>query len=518
MSINKSSFLFIITFFIGMISAQSQIIFTEEEKAWIYEHPVINFGYEPNWPPYEIYANGEYSGIVGDYIKLIEEHTGIDMKPIPGITWDETISKLKSGEIHIAPIAGITEERKEYLDFTKPYISDPLVIVTRDDFQFVSGLNDLENKKLCLPKGYYTIEMIRKDFPEIDIVTSNTIKDCLLEVSTSGADAFVGSLSVVSYYINTIGFANLKIASPTNYGYTQMGLAVTKDWSVFRNIVQKILDNTSKEQYNSIKNKWISVRYDHGVNKEKVKNYIEYSLLGFFILFLGFYIWNSTLRKQIINRKKAESELNKSLELIQKKNSEKDVLLKEIHHRVKNNLQIVHSLLNMQSREVINKDTLIILAEGKARIKAMALVHQVLYQSEDLSKVNIHSYIESLKESIVNINHDSSKNIKVYTHANDVSLELEKVIPLGLVLNELLTNSYKHAFKDRNSGEIHITLRKENNMHFFEYRDNGVGMKRLDILGYKTLGMRLISRLSNQLNTQAILKNDNGFIASFSFK
>jgi len=511
-------FLFTLIFILGMKNVQSQIVFTEEEKDWIKEHPEINFGYEANWPPYEIYTNGEYTGIVGDYVNLIEEYTGIDMNPIPGISWDETISKLKSGEIHLAPIVGITDDRKEYLEFTKPYVSDPLVIVTRDNFQFVSGLNDLGNKKLSLPKGYYTIEIIKKDFPNIEIVTSNSIKDCLLEVSTSGTDAFVGSLSVVSYYINRIGFANLKIASPTNYGYTQMGLAVTKDWKVFRDIAQKVFNNIPKEQHNLIKNKWISVRYDHGVNKEKIKSYIIYSIIGFLVIFLSFYIWNSTLRKQIKNRKKAESELNKSLKLIQQKNSEKDILLKEIHHRVKNNLQIVHSLLNMQSREVVNKDTLMILEEGKSRIKAMALVHQVLYQSDNLSKVNINNYIESLTESIVDIHHDHNKNIKVFTDTNNVSLELEKVIPLGLMLNELLTNSYKHAFKNRESGMIHIFIKKENNMHFFEYKDNGIGMDDLNILGYKSLGMRLISRLSNQLNSQAILKNDSGFIVSFSFK
>ena len=505
-------------FFINMIAIQAQVDFSEKEQTWLNEHPVINFGYEADWPPYEIYTNGEYTGIVGDYVKLIEEYTGVDMNPIPGITWGETVSKLKSGEIHVVPIAGITEDRKEYLNFTKPYVSDPLVIVTRNNFQFISGLADLEGKKVCLPKGYYTIDIIKKDFPKIEIATSNSVKNCLLNVSTSRADAFVGSLSVVSYYINTIGFANLKIASPTHYEYTQMGFAVTKDWEVFRDIVQKIFDNIPKEKHNEIKNKWISVRYDHGVDKEKAEEYLIYGGIGLVIILLSFYIWNKTLRKQIKNRKKAESELNKSLELIRQKNSEKEVLLKEIHHRVKNNLQIVHSLLNMQTREVINKDALIILEEGKARIKAMALVHQVLYQSDDLSKVDINSYVESLMKSIINVNQNSTKDIKVFTDASDISLDLDKVIPLGLMLNELLTNSYKHAFKGRDSGMIHLFIKKENNIYFFEYKDNGIGMDNLNILDYKSLGMRLISRLSNQLNTQAVLKNDNGFTVSFSFK
>jgi two-component sensor histidine kinase/ABC-type amino acid transport substrate-binding protein len=511
--------LIILVLFFKAISfvAQEKIEFTTEESQWIKNHPVVDFGYEPNWPPYEIYKNGEYSGIVGDYIKLIEEYTGIDMKPIPGITWEESISKLRSGDIHIVPIAGITDYRKNYLEFTKPYISDPLVIVTRHDFQFISGLNDLENKKICLPKGYYTIDMIKKDFPNIKIVTSSSIKKCLLDVSTSRVDAFVGSLSVISYYINNYGFSNLKIAAPTEYNYTQMGFAVTKDWHVFRDIVQKVFDVIPQKQHNSIKNKWILVKYDLGVNKAKIKSYIMYGALALIIIFIGFYVWNYTLRKQIKHRKKAESELNNSLVLIHQKNSEKDVLLKEIHHRVKNNLQMVYSLLNMQSREVLSEDALLILAEGKARVKAMALVHQILYESDNLSKVDLRIYIDSLKDNIININHDDNKDVKVFIHVNDVSLDLEKVIPFGLILNELLTNSYKHAFKGRNSGEIHISIKKEKGMCFFKYTDNGVGMNNLDIEYYKTLGMRLINRLSNQLNTQAILKNNNGLMVTFAF-
>lgn len=508
----------IATFCISLLVAQTQLNFNAEEITWINEHPVINFGYEANWPPYEIYSEGKYTGIVGDYITIIEEYTGIEMKPIPGITWDETITQLKSGDIHVVPIAGITDERKEYLKFTDPYVSDPLVIITRNNFQFISGLADLEDKVLCLPKEYYTIDMIKDDFPKMKIITASSVKDCLMEVSTSRADAFVGSLSVVSYYINSIGFANLKIASPTHYGYTQMGFAVTKDWAIFSDIVQKILDHISKEKHNEIKSSWIFVRYDHGVDEKKVKTYVLYGLVAVLLLLISLYIWNTTLRKQIRIRKKAESDLSSSLELISQQNSEKEILLKEIHHRVKNNLQTVYSLLNMQSREIKNEDTLIILSEGKARIKAMSLVHQVLYQSDNLSYVDVSNYIESLKESIASIYYNDKRSIKVIIDANKITLCLEKAIPLGLILNELLTNSYKHAFGNREFGEINISIVKNEHTYSFEYMDNGIGLKNLNILDHKTLGMRLVSRLSNQLNTQAILKNENGIVVKFKFK
>lgn len=504
---------------INTIGAQNTVEFTQEEKDWIKAHPVIQFGYEPDWPPYEMYVNGEYTGIIGEYVKLIEQYTGIDMQPIPDITWNESIAQLKSGAIHIVPVAGITDERKEFLAFTKPYISDPLVIVTRDDYKFVSGLIDLEGETMSLPEGYYTIDLIKKDFPEIDIQLAKTIKDCLLDVSTSRTDAFVGSLSVVSYYINSLGYANLKIASPTHYEYTQMGLAVTKDWIVFRDIVQKIFDNIPKEKHASIKNKWISVRYEHGIDTKEVRLYIFYALGFFAIILFVFYIWNKTLRIQIRTRKAAEKNLKASLELINQKNSEKDILLKEIHHRVKNNLQIVYSLLNMQARQVENKDTLKVITEGKTRIKSMSLIHQILYESDNLNEVDLHDYIYSLKDSIKDIYKDKEKSIKVKVKTKDITLSLEKAIPLGLILNELLTNSYKYAFEGKETGEIRIVLKKEADHFYFKYRDNGVGISNEDLSSYTSLGMRLISRLSEQLLAEnTVLKNNNGIFFSFYFK
>jgi len=191
-------------------------LFTQSEIEWIKNHPVINFGYEPNWPPYEIYENGVYTGISGDYIKMIEIHTDIDMVPIPNITWQETIKGLQEGEIKVAAIASATKSRKKYLEFTKPHITDPIVIVTRSDFKFISGVDDISDEKIVLPKNYSTIGLLKKDYPNIQIENRKNVKECLYALSTGQADAFVGSLSVVSYYINNYGFSNLKIA-PTHF-------------------------------------------------------------------------------------------------------------------------------------------------------------------------------------------------------------------------------------------------------------------------------------------------------------
>jgi len=513
MKINKFLLVFLlVNHYIGFTQEMNPDpeLFTKAEIEWIKKHPVINYGYEPNWPPYEIYNNGIYTGISGDYIKMIEIHTDIDMVPIPNITWQETISGLQHGEIKVASLAGITEERKKYLDFTEPHITDPLVIVTQTGYDFISSVSDLEGKIVALPDGYDTVEFITKDFPTINIKKTKNVKDCLYKVSTGQADAFIGSLAVTSYYINNYGFTNLKIAAPTHYGYTELGLAVTKDWSVFRDIVQKIFNHLSKDEHIEIRNKWVTIGVEQGVTRSTIKKYIFYGLGVLTIIIFVFLLWNKTLRNEIKTRKKIELDLKR-------KNEEKELLLKEVHHRVKNNLQIVHSMLNMQSRKVDNEIALKVIAESKLRVMAMAIIHKILYESEDLSTIDIKKYVKSLSDNVKRIYKSDHTDVTLNIDVQDVFLDIDKSIPVGLILNELLSNTYKHAFINRKVGNIKIEIIQLEDVCQFSYSDDGVGVTNFNMKSYKTLGMHLIHRLANQLQTEAKINKTDGFNLSFVF-
>jgi len=484
-------------------------LFTQSEIEWIKNHPVINFGYEPNWPPYEIYENGVYTGISGDYIKMIEIHTDIDMVPIPNITWQETIKGLQEGEIKVAAIASATKSRKKYLEFTKPHITDPIVIVTRSDFKFISGVDDISDEKIVLPKNYSTIGLLKKDYPNIQIENRKNVKECLYALSTGQADAFVGSLSVVSYYINNCGFSNLKIA-PTHFEYRQLGMAFTKDFVIFRDIVQKIFNHLSKKEHIEIRNKWVTIDVEKGVSRSTIKRYILYALGVLSILIFVFLLWNNTLRSEIKARKKTELDL-------QQENQQKELLLKEVHHRVKNNLQIVHSMLNMQSRKVDNEVALKVIKEGKSRVMAMAIIHKILYESEDLSTIDVKKYVNSLAANIKRIYTSDEIEIALNIDIQDVFLDIDKAIPVGLILNELLSNTYKHAFRNRDTGNIYITIEQIDTKCRFNYSDDGIGVTTYDMKSYETLGMNLVFRLANQLQTEAEIQNNTGFNLSFVF-
>ncbi|MGN7514223.1 MAG: histidine kinase dimerization/phosphoacceptor domain -containing protein [Allomuricauda sp.] len=183
---------------------------------------------------------------------------------------------------------------------------------------------------------------------------------------------------------------------------------------------------------------------------------------------------------------------------------EKDSLLKEIHHRVKNNLQMVSSLLSLQTKNTRSKAAIEALEEGKSRVKAMALIHQKLYQNDDLSVIEMQGYIESLINSVQSVYKKGGHNISITIDAEGTELDIDRAIPFGLILNELVSNSFKYAFPENDeNGKIYIHLRKNGDQGYFEYTDNGIGLPEdTDERAHSSMGIRLINRLVNQLQSK----------------
>jgi|WetSurMetagenome_2_1015567.scaffolds.fasta_scaffold89425_2 PAS domain S-box-containing protein len=196
-----------------------------------------------------------------------------------------------------------------------------------------------------------------------------------------------------------------------------------------------------------------------------------------------------------IERKRAEESLKASLH-------EKEVLLKEIHHRVKNNMQVISSLLNLQARHLSDPAAISMFRESQSRIRSMALVHEKLYQSKDLSRVNFSQYVENLVMYLVHSFRVDSEQILIKTEIGDVALDINTAIPCGLIINELITNALKHAFPDGRKGKITISLRRDEDSRFvLEVRDDGVGFTgRQGLQNTDTLGMQLVTMLVDQLD------------------
>lgn len=213
---------------------------------------------------------------------------------------------------------------------------------------------------------------------------------------------------------------------------------------------------------------------------------------------------NEALEEENAQRVGAEKKLKSSLD-------EKTILLKEIHHRVKNNLQIIASLLNLQSRYVKDEPTLAAIRESQNRVRAMALVHEKLYRSEDLSHIDLHEYIRFLGTGLFQFYDAKSRDIRFRLDMHEVDVEISTAIPLGLILNELISNSLKYAFPAGKAGEVFIGIQKVDHILTIQFHDNGIGIpESVDWKETQSLGLRLVNTLVDQLNGTIELDRTDG--------
>lgn len=206
--------------------------------------------------------------------------------------------------------------------------------------------------------------------------------------------------------------------------------------------------------------------------------------------------------------------IKKKNDTITKALKDRELLLHETHHRVKNNLQMVSSLLNLQSKYVEDKDVYEVLQKGRNRVQSMALLHKNLYVGEDLTTVDIQNYFEGLVKSILNSYNKSEDDVAFHIDANNLKMDVESVIPIGLIVNELVTNSLKHGFPKDWSGNpsIDVEMQEDESNYTLRIKDNGVGME--ENLKQKanetSFGQRLIRSLSQKLKASININNANG--------
>ena len=192
--------------------------------------------------------------------------------------------------------------------------------------------------------------------------------------------------------------------------------------------------------------------------------------------------------------------------------AEKDVLLKEIHHRVKNNLQTISSLLNLQSANIKDPDALRLFMETRYRVRSMSLIHEKLYQSHDLSRIDFADYLRTLTSGLAGSFAGPSSAVRISVDVEEIMLGVDSAVPCGLIVNELVTNCFKYAFTGGRAGEIKIRMARTAEARLqLSVADDGVGFpKGLDFRETESLGMQLITTLTEQLDGSIQLTNGTG--------
>lgn len=235
----------------------------------------------------------------------------------------------------------------------------------------------------------------------------------------------------------------------------------------------------------------------------------------------GVLYYITVLRNRIVKkqREELEEEIRLRTQEISRQNEEKSLMLKEIHHRVKNNLQIISSLLNLHAETVQDQRVLSLFEDLRHRVNSMALIHEKMYQSKNLVNIDIAGYIDELIRTLIDA-YDSNKSIRLKSDVGAIEFKIDTIVPLGLILSEIVSNSLKYAFDGRDEGEITVSMKKiGNNLFSLEVGDNGSGIPAdVHFKTTESLGMMLIRMLVEQLNGEVTILSEKGTHYKITFR
>lgn len=241
-------------------------------------------------------------------------------------------------------------------------------------------------------------------------------------------------------------------------------------------------------------------------NKEPIQVYVQISPVKSEGEIVAIFIYANNITDEVL----LEESLQESTRLY-KSLADKEMLVREIHHRTKNNLMIMASLFSLTSADIEDEDAKAIFNQTHSRVKSMALIHEKLYRSDDLKYINFGDYIRNLACDLFNSFLTESENVQLIMEVEDLKMHINTAIPVGLILNELLTNSIKYAFPYGEQGSILINFSKKDNYYIMIVADDGIGLPSdLDIDHCDTLGLQLVKNLIGQIQGEIVVKQDFG--------
>lgn len=285
-------------------NAEERIQLSPSEQLWLSNHKTIRYAGDPNWLPFEGYDNnGRYTGIVSDYLKIIQQKLGIEIDIVRTSSWQETLAKFKSGEIDMISET-IDSSLTQNHSYTKGYLSNPVVILSLDSEHYIDSLSELDGKKIGFIKDFGYGNKIKRDHPSLNFVEVADIHNGFIALSTGKIDFLLSTVGNATYQISEQGYNNIRIVGKTGHN-TELGFLVNSKYDPLIPILNKALNNITPKKKKAIKDSW---------GQEKFTTRIDYSLIWKIItialvLALIAWFWIRMLSKEVGRRKKSEKEL-----------------------------------------------------------------------------------------------------------------------------------------------------------------------------------------------------------------
>ncbi|HEY8932505.1 MAG TPA: transporter substrate-binding domain-containing protein, partial [Rariglobus sp.] len=367
--------------FAGMShAAEPKIELTDVEKAWIAQHPVVRFGYDPAWGPFCYRdSNGDFAGIDRDFISLLEQRLGLTFQPVHSTSWIEAYASAKAGASDFLVSTSEDESRRKDFVFTRAYNSFPLVLVSRQDSPTLLSAGQLRDRKVALVEGYIGTLTLLRDEPHIQPVMVRSVEEAFLAVASGRADVAMTNIANANYIIKSLGLTNLKIAGVLPYLF-DLRYAVRHDQPVLRDILDKGVASLSAQDRQKIVGPWMSVDYVRIVRWDYV---IRWVIGGIAVAsaFIGVMVWhNRSLRAELGHRSRIQHELEATQRRLEELNEEKTGLMRMAAHDLRNPLNGLMLNIELLSENAAAKDR-------EQLDRMMMLAHQMIHMIRNLLDV-----------------------------------------------------------------------------------------------------------------------------------
>jgi len=290
-------------------SATADDILTPFERSWLRAHPQIRLAGDPNWPPFEmIDEEGEYQGIVADYLTLLEQRLGYSFQRVHEGSWSDTLVAVGT-EVDVVAAVAVTPRRVGRMLFSEFYLSYPIVMAVREDMRFIGSLEELNNERVAVVKDYASQDFLLISHPQLNLVFVDTLQEGLLAVSNGDIDVLISNIPSISYLVNKLGISNIKLTGITPYTH-DIAFGVRKEWPVLTRILNKGLNTISQAERESIYKKWITFNYEEAIDYTLVWRVTTVAI----VVIIIFLYWNRKLSHEVAERIRSEEALRKSEE------------------------------------------------------------------------------------------------------------------------------------------------------------------------------------------------------------
>lgn len=295
-----------------VVKEKGTIEFTDEEIAWLSEHKNIRLGFDPSWAPFE-YADelGEYTGLSSEYIWMMEDILGVEIVPQKGLSWAQVLSEAKEKNLDIISSVAITPERSDYLIFTEPYFSSPIVLVGKEDQPLVTDMSGLKGNKIAVVESYFTHEYMIDNYPDFELVLVDSIEEGLKQVESGNALGILDNLISINYATKKLALEGYQVVFVASFSY-EIRIGIRDDWFELVGILNKIIASVPEVDRRIMENRWTAIH---------VKKLIPWDTIwavGLIItsvsaVIIGIiFFWNRKLVGEIKLRTKIESDLRDS--------------------------------------------------------------------------------------------------------------------------------------------------------------------------------------------------------------